>query len=122
MNYQEFLTRVVDDGIAAAKRDYVREDQKNRLEGSIAGFESCRSKLPSELSTLLSEARESTRLARAVKGEDYWRIRCFESEVEWVCNVVSSMLRNQGLQQIVIPTCRGLQKAAEILGVEEYQT
>ena len=37
----------------------------------------------------------------------YWYARCFALEVEWVCNVVSAMLMNEGRPTIVTPTARG---------------
>jgi hypothetical protein len=114
MNYQEFLNRVIDEGIEAAKRDYARDDQK--LKGSIAGFEACRNKIPDELGKILLAARENSDRARRLKFDGYWNIRCFELEVEWVCNVVSVMLMSQGQLSIITPSRRGLMKASEILG------
>lgn len=35
-NWAWFLNRIIDDGIAAAKRDY---DEGDKLNGSVAGFE-----------------------------------------------------------------------------------
>jgi len=37
--------------------------------------------------------------------------------MNWVCNVVSALLMNQGLSTIIQPTARGVLKAAEIVGV-----
>src|SRR6266404_1999518 len=114
MDYWKFLGRVIDDGIAAAKADYAKPRQKDQLEGSIAGFEACRKKAPLELKNLLEMARQQTRSARVQEAENYWWFRCYELEIEWVCNVVSAAMMNQGAGQIVPPTGRGLMKAAEI--------
>jgi hypothetical protein len=122
MEFRAFLDRVIDDGIAAARADY-REGPK--LEGSVEGFEDCRGKGPTELRDLLAEARQETVKARRAIGDEsdqalvdaYWRIRCRELEIEWVCNVASAALMNQGLRVIVPPTARGVMKAAEIVGV-----
>lgn len=124
MNYDEFLTRIIDDGIEAARKDYKRPEQRAKLSGALEGFETCRDKNPEELSVLLKAAQRKTRIARSRVNEgeigvdDYWRIRCCEAEIEWVCNVVSAMLVNQGTPPIITPTARGALKAAEILGVK----
>lgn len=116
MDYEQFLTRVIDDGIAAAKADYIRPDQKEKLEGAIAGFEACRGKSPEKLCQLLTAAGRKTWNAYALQAKDYWRVRCFELEVAWVANVVSAMLWNQGAEVIIPPTAHGVLKAAAILG------
>jgi len=118
--YATLLERVVDDGIAAARADYTREHQKPMLEGSVAGFEACREKSPPELAALLLDARTETGARRRAEQdpENYWWARCFDLEVEWVCNVMSAALMNSGQPVIVPPTMRGVKKAAEILGVD----
>jgi len=116
MKYEDFLERVIDDGVEAAKKDYKNNEQK-RI-GSIEGFESCRGKNYLQLGELLRQAREKTiQVRRENNRDDYWRIRCFELEVEWVCNCVSACFQNQGLQTIITPTARGAMKAASIVGV-----
>lgn len=117
--YGDFLTRVIDDGIAAARRDYAGDADARRLkrEGAILGFENCRGLQPEELLALLTEANE--RATRAHRNEDgyYWYWRCRALQIEWTCNVVSAALLNEGKPTIVPPTARGMMKAAEILGV-----
>ena len=119
MNYYEFLDRVIEEGIEAARQDYSRPEQKSKLDGSIAGFQKCNRLTPGELGELLADARKSTQTA-FVRAEDdstvdYWHMRCLEAEVEWVCNVVSAMLLANGQPPILHPTARGTIKAAEIL-------
>ena len=117
MTYDALLDRIIADGVAACERDYAADTEKR--EGAVAGFEVCRGKAPAELARILKNARDRTFAARlSDKRAGYWRIRCFESEVEWVCNVVSAALQNQGLPTIVVPTARGYSAAAGILGVE----
>jgi hypothetical protein len=122
----QVLARVIDDGIAAARRDYTKPRQKAMLEGSIEGFEACRACDFELLPDLLIRARNETLAAHRLSQEQeesppdvdaYWRVRCYELEVEWVCNVVSAVLVNQGEQPIITPTARGVMKAAEIVGV-----
>ena len=117
MNYLDFLTRVIDDGIAAATADY--KDAPNKLEGAVAGFEACRGKSPTELQKLFEVSNDRAHRAYVLEHDlnNYWRERCYALEVEWVCNVVSATLLNQGLPLIITPTARGYMKAAEILGV-----
>jgi hypothetical protein len=120
MIYQEFLKRVIHDGIAAAERDYPRKCQASKLHGSIAGFEVCRGASPKELRRLLAEANESADppIASQDDVDTYWFRRCYLLEINWVCNVVSALLISEGHAAIVIvePTARGVLKAAEILG------
>ena len=118
MNYTKFLEQVIDKGIEAAKRDYSRPEQKDKLEGSIKGFEACRGKQPQELLELLVSARKETHKAFVNKVTNYWYIRCQEGEIEWVCNCVSAMAMNQGLLTIIPPTCRAALTVAEIIGVQ----
>lgn len=118
----KFIEEVVDGGIEGAKRDYKPGDPK--LIGSIEGFESCRGKNTYQLSLLLKEAKENTQLARtlamdkSINKDEYWKVRCFELEVEWVCNCVSVVLCNEGWPVIVVPTARAFKRACEILGVD----
>ena len=124
MDYQQFLERVVNDGIEAVRKDYSRPEQEPKLRGSIQGFEDCRGKSPIEIGELIKQASRRTFEASIRVHEDeisdgeYWVVRCRELEIEWVANVVSAMLMNQGLPVIIAPTARGAMKAAEIVGVE----
>ena len=117
MNYQKFLKKIIEDGIKGAKKDYKSPDQKLILKGSIAGFEACCGKNPIELRKLLDNAGVRSQQAMLKQARDYWYHRGFVSEVEWVCNVVSAMLMNQGNPTIIIPTARGVMRASEIVGV-----
>jgi hypothetical protein len=115
MNYTTFLDRVIDEGIEAAKRDY--REKPDKLKGAVEGFEACRGKSTPELGALLVLSRKKSEEARDSRATNYWEVRCFEAEVEWVCNVISSAMQNQGLPTIITPTVRGYAKAASILGV-----
>ncbi len=117
MTLQAFLDRVIDDGIKACRESY--KDDPPKRDGAVAGFNSCRGKTVLELRKHLELARGSTHNAHRLESINYWVVRCFELEVEWVCNVVSAALQNEGLDVIVIPTARGYMKAAEILGVRD---
>ncbi len=117
MEYDRLLTRVVDEGIEAARKSYARSPDK--LKGAVDGFEFCRGKDTDGLRTALEHARTATKAARICKADNYWEVRCFEAEVEWVCNVISAALENQGLPVIMRPTVRGFMKAASIIGVKE---
>lgn len=121
MTYEEFLEQVIIQGIEAAKVDYTDPKDKENLDGSIAGFEACRKKNPFELVEVLGKANSEVNNAYAEQKSNYWFYRCFHSEVEWVCNVVSAMLINQGNQTLIsyLPTARGMMKAAEIIGIAQ---
>jgi len=119
MDYKAFLGRIINEGIEAAKKDYKEDGQKEHLEGSIAGFEACRDLEPSDLMDMLQTANEYMNDAFKEQRENYWYFRCYQAEVEWVLNVISAMLVNQGSSTLVsyLPTARGMKKAAIILGV-----
>lgn len=115
MTLKDFLDRIIDDGIAASSKSYKNDPQKR--EGSAAGFNACRGKTVFELRQQLDISRKTAEIGLVADRKNYWYLRCFHAEVEWVCNVVSAALRNQGEETIVTPTARGFLKAAEILGV-----
>jgi hypothetical protein len=115
MEYLKFLERIINDGIEAARKDYA--NAPDELKGAVAGFEACRGKQPAELAALHLEAQSRTREAFRLRVENYWEIRCYDAEIEWVCNCVSAVMLNQGLPVIVNPTARGMMKAAEVVGV-----
>jgi len=119
MGFDEFLTSIIDDGIEAARLDYARPNDQQKRDGSIRGFEECRNLDPSLLVPLLSEAHAMTMNKYREEAADYWYWRCRETEIEWVCNVVSACLINEGLPPISTCTARGMLKAAEIIGVAE---
>ena len=114
MDYYELLDRIIDEGIAAAKADYV---EGPKLEGSIEGFEACRGKSPRSLKALLEQAFAETRNAiiENVAEEDYWRIRCYEAEIEWVCKCISVVLMNEGEPVIVQPTAQTAIRVSSIV-------
>ncbi len=115
MEYGAFLARIINDGIAAASEDY--KDDEEKREGAVGGFLACRGLQPGELAELLREANQAASTAMMEDSPRYWRLRCYALEVEWVCNCVSAVLMNEKQPVIVQPTCRGVMKAAEILGV-----
>ena len=124
MNLADVLNRIIEDGIKASKADYCKPDQKNKLDGSIRGFEDCRNKTPVEIVELFYEAQRRAQLAYfSDSPEGYWFWRCRASEIEWVANVLSAVLVNEGLPPVIsiFPTARGMMKAAEIVGVSPSQ-
>jgi hypothetical protein len=122
MDYLQFINRVIDEGINAAKKDYTKPEEKTRLEGSIAGFEACRNKMPHELIEVDDEARQYAHQAYFERdSEKYWWFRCYQLEVEWVMNCVSAMLLNEGEEPLrsFMPTVNAMTKAASIIGVRQ---
>jgi hypothetical protein len=117
MFYGDALNAIIDDGIEAVRLDYIKPCDTLKRDGSIAGFQACRDKKPVEIAILLALARQQTQDARTGRPEDYWYWRCRECEIEWVANVISAMLMNQGLPGIVPVTARGVLKAIDIVGV-----
>lgn len=119
MNWDNFINQIVDLGIEAARRDYKRMDQKPLLDGSIAGFEACRDKSVVDLPKILEAAAQERSRAQSGSTTGILKARGYYNEVEWVCNVASAALYNQGLPVIMQPTARAMQTAAKILGVKE---
>lgn len=125
MDFAAFLERVIEDGIAAARADYTKPEQKSKLEGSIEGFEACRGKTPAELASLLDQVARNRQQAfmrlheQEISTQEYWKTRCREAEIEWVLNVVSAALHNSGQPPITAFTARGVLAAAKILGVQK---
>lgn len=121
MDYYEFLNRIIDEGIAAATADYTDPSDKQHLDGSIAGFNACRNKLPEQLVETWTEAGKLVNAAFGDPEENYWYHRCYQLEVEWVINVVSAMLVNEGQDPLLawLPTANGMMKAASIIGIAE---
>ena len=115
--YESVLERIIEDGIKEAKQSYSRPVQRDKLEGSLAGFSACRNKTPKQLNELFKRAFRDLYLHYG--QEDYFYHRCFQSEVEWTCNVMSAVLEAQGLPRITSVTYRGIRKAAEIIGIAE---
>ncbi len=123
MEYLTALDAIIDRGIAAAKRDYAHKPGK--LRGAVAGFEACRNRTPTQLKELLEDAARNTRTARMLSQDhndeelegSYWAVRCYEAEVDWVCNCVSVLLARKGLPTIVPPTDRAALTVASIVGV-----
>lgn len=121
MDYKTFLAKVIDDGIDAATKDYIEEKEKEQLEGAIAGFNACRNLLPEDLVELLKTASQYKNEAYFKQSDNYWFFVCYHSEVEWVINVVSAMLVNEGREPLLPyhPTVNGVKKAAEILNLSK---
>lgn len=121
MTLEEAVEQIITDGIGAAKKDY--KDKPAMLKGSVNGFNACKGKNIIGLTALINTAREKTSEAfrDQIDKDAYWEICCFELEVEWVCNVASAILMNNGLPVIIEPTCRGVMRAAEIVEVNESQ-
>lgn len=124
MNYSEFLNTAIEKGIKAAAKDYTEPNQKDKLEGSVAGLNACRDLAPVRLIEILKMAKEQTHeayikevdtLPKQADEKRYWYYRCYELEVEWICNVVSAMLMNEGMDVIIPPTAHGVLMADSIL-------
>src|SRR6266850_5912543 len=119
MTYKEFLVEIIEQGIEAVNIDYINDELKRK--GAIAGFEACRNKAPEDLLHILHTAQADTQNAFRSNDPEYWLHRCFEAEVEWVCNVVSAILVNQRKEPLVsyFPTALGCLQAARILGYSD---
>lgn len=116
MTLEEFAVAVIERAKAAAMQSYA--SQPLNLKGALAGLEACRGQNPEQLVALLKKAAVIRN--QAYNTAHYWQHRCYEAEVEWVCNCVSAAMKENGYEPIMKPTERGLAMAAEILGVREH--
>jgi hypothetical protein len=125
MTYAKLLHEIIERGIEGAKKDYA--EKPNKLEGAVAGFEACRQRTPEQLHDLLKRAEGATWQARQshydgkLSIDEYWKLRCYEAEVEWVCNCISVALANQGEKPIIPPTARALMLVNTIFKANEVQ-
>ena len=111
MTFDEVLSCVINDGLVGARRSYASSPDK--LKGATEGFEACRGKNIAELQALLTLASSKTKEAYA--ADNYWEVRCFEAEVEWVCNNMSAYLVSLGQIPIVSVTARAVLNVDKIL-------
>lgn len=118
MPYEKFLEEVIERGKVGVIRDYHKPHQIGLKKGSLAGFEACRGLSPKDLRDLMTTSRGRIDWDTS-DDNSHWYGRGFNMEVEWVCNVVSAMLLNEGKPVIIQPTARAVMLAAEILGVKE---
>lgn len=115
MTYEEFLSHIIERGIASAKASYAND--KVKLKGAIEGFELCRGRSPDAIKKLLDETNDTCNKARDGGTPAYWHARYRQLQVEWVANVLSAGLMSNGHPVIITPTTRGVILASEILGV-----
>jgi hypothetical protein len=115
----DLLNCIVDDGITEVQLVYTKPNQRIKCEGALDAFERCRGRTDSQLLELLEKSRHETSAARLVEADNYWYLRYFELQVEWVLNVLSAAMWARGEVPLIPPTARALAKAADILGVLE---
>ena len=122
MTFDEFKTRVIEDGLAEVREVYAEDEPKR--EGAIEGFETAR-----RLST--REAFEAALHERSLREHEmrcayyeqpaierdddlssYWRFRWGTLQVEWVYNVLLVAFWSRPGDMI---SSRAAMKAAEVL-------
>lgn len=120
--YHQLLDRVINDGIAEVQKEYTDPKDHHKRDGAIEGFEACRYKAPAELVALWTEAEKiAAQIAHDPKHtEAYWKQRYKALQIEFVCNVISVGLVNDGHLPLLghLPTARGALKYASIVGVK----
>lgn len=125
MTYQDFMQKLIDIGIEAARLDYAGAGEFNteRLAGSLDGFMECRGKSPIQIGELLEDSEKKAQQAftrldlNEISRGEYWRVRCRAIEIEWVTNCVSALLASQGLEPIIPYSSRAVLTVAKIIGV-----
>lgn len=118
--YEQFLDEIIDGGIAEMeKADELYAKREDQRAGGIAGFRACRGMTPKGLLDLLDWASERAHQAMLNREDDYWHLRYFEIEVEWVVNCVASLYwmfnREFPRQSPLWPTARGTMRAHRAL-------
>lgn len=122
--YAQLIERLITDGIAEVREAYADPKDHHKRDGAIEGFEACRGKMPRELVALwIAAERQQGQIAREDPSDEgvkrYWKQRYVALQIEFVCNVVSVGLQNDGQPALLahLPTARGAMKYAEIIGV-----
>ena len=127
MKYNNFLQEIIDSAIVGVHQDNSKRKDEDRKEASLFGLEQCRGKSPDELRALFLESVQycNDEIGKSVDNgidkSQYWWFKHYQSEIEWICNVVSAVLCNLGHEPLLPhqPTGRAYMKAAEILGVRQ---
>lgn len=113
MRYDEFLTTVIDTGLASV-RDSIKDEDK--LRGAVAGFEACRGRSEKELLELELWAQ---REMLAHHGTPlHWEKRYQQLQIEFVVRAVAAAQQSSGMKPIAEVTTRGVMAAANVLGVK----
>ena len=74
-----------------------------KLRRMIRAYDMCLSLCETDAALGLYEYREvqalieATMKARLEEEPEYWKTRCYEAEIEWVCNIVSAMMVNEAI-------------------------
>lgn len=120
MTYREFVVRIITEGVEACERAAFEEPSSPRVAGALSGLEACLGcQSAPELGVLLAFARnKQTAVVRepVPDADQCVFAQGFTHEVEWICNCVSALLLNEGLQPLITPTSRGIMKCSELLG------
>ena len=113
MDYFSFLEKIIEDGIKAAKSDYIKDEDSHKLKSSLEGFELCIGKTPSQIKEIYNQTLDQLNESVLKQNEtkEHFRISCRWAKVAWVANVVSVKLWLEGKQTIIPPTMRGVLKA-----------
>lgn len=121
MTYKDLLDRIISDGIAEVRAAYAAPEDHHKRDGAIEGFEACRGKSPTDLVAMWSEAEKYEEQLVRGDAKDYWRQRYKSLQLEFVLNVVSVGLVNDGRPPLLahLPTARGATRYAAIVGVRE---
>jgi hypothetical protein len=122
--YEQLLDRVISDGISEVAATCADLKDQHKRDGAIEGFEACRGQSPDELVKLWLATEEEISRMRMIPDTDaklYWRQRYKALQIEWVCNVISVGLTQNGHHPLLghLPTARGAMKYAQIVGVRE---
>lgn len=115
MRFSQFQERIIDDAIAAAHAAY----QEPRRSGFIAGVESCRNKGFADLADELVAANTAAHAATEAKHPREEDALAYRAGVEWVCDCMSVIMKNQGMKPIVEPSKQAWVKAVS-LTTREY--
>jgi hypothetical protein len=127
--HEQLLDRLISDGIAEVRAAYAAPADHHLRDGAVSGFEACRGKTPLELVALWTTTREENHQIRTAcqrhqrDSQDYWQSRYKEFQIEFVCNVISAGLINNGQVPLLahLPTIRGARKYAEIVGTHKQE-
>jgi hypothetical protein len=130
MTYVQLIDRIIAEGLDEVRDTYADPKEHHKRDGAIEGFEACRGQSPQRLVELWREAEQAAHDLMVAHHNDssvdadakaYWKTRYKAGQIEWVCNVVSVGLQQNGQPALLahLPTARGAMKYAMIVGVTD---
>lgn len=113
MRLSAYQEHIIDDAVAASHAKY--RDDKQLLDGFLAGLEGCRNIDRDNLASLLIAANTAVHAAVIQYHRDLRECLGFRGAVEWVCECMSAIYEGLDIEPIIQPTDHAYAKVATLL-------